>query len=147
MDGQVGDVHIKGLGKALGIQHNAAVVAGRDGPDGIQVHSRRQHLAVLMVGVVAHHLGATRRADESHRFAIKMTSKRLGQAIIAFKLILTGVKRVQPIPVLIEQCPDIHTSYPLMPCIIMVAPYWYNYYCKPLRRFPQEEKSVHRRRR
>ena len=113
VDGKVAQVHLEGIGEALGVQRHPFIVPGRDGRHGIQVHRRRQHPAVLVVGVVAHHLSAARRGDKGLGLAVEVTAEGLSKAVVAFKLVLPRVERVQARPVPIVPCPDIHISYPL----------------------------------
>ena len=54
-------------------------------------------------------------ASESLRLAVEVAAKRLRQSAVAPKLILSRIERVQPRPVPIVPCPDVHISYPLKP--------------------------------
>ena len=112
MHGKIGQIHHEGLVVARRVEPDLVPSVGGDGGDGVQVHRARQHAAVLMVGVVAHDLGAARRGDEHLRFAAEVGAEIVGQRSVARQLILTGVERAQALGIAFKNLLYIHGEIP-----------------------------------
>ena len=108
MNAEIGEIHQEGRIVALGIQAHDIASVGRNCGHGIQIHRRRQHAAAIVVGVVAHDFGATRRGDEGLGLPAEVGAEGVCQGAIAIVLILSGVERAEAIGIALKDCFDIH---------------------------------------
>ena len=91
MHGEIAHVHDERLVVARGIQRRAVVVRFAGERHGVHVHGRREHTAVIVIGMIAGDFGAAGRGNQFAAIGgAEMTDKVFLQRLKARKLPVGG---------------------------------------------------------